>query len=535
MTGKTKPMSQVKQLLRLIKQGYNNKKIARELGVSRNTVKSYRRKVDGQPQDIDRLLETDDPVLEKCFHAGNPAYLEKRFNDLKDRLDDMMGDLKDPHVTKKLLWEEYRSQYPEGYGYTQFCYHLSQHQKAAKPDMHLEHLPGDKLYIDFAGDQISYIERGTGEVVKCQVFVGCLPYSDYSFAIAVRSQTTQDFLYALSACLQNLGGVPRLLVPDNLKAAVNKATRYDPEINRALEDFANHYGCVVFPARVRAPQDKSSAENQVKLIYQRIYARLRKDQFFDLTSLNEAIKAKNRDHNQTRMQQHPYTREEKFLAEERSLLAPLPAVPFELKYYRDLTVAKNNHIYLAQDKHYYSVPYTQIGKKAKVIYTRSMVHIYVRGDQVAVHPRDYRPGKYTTDPDHLCSQHQHYLDRSPEYYIRQAGKKSQVLARLVTLIFEQDKHPEVLYRSCDGLMSLQRKTDPQVFEKACQIAIDNQIYVYGFISNIITNKMTENTLEEKHKPLPNHDNIRGREYFKQTTLNFNFYDNRSASITNEPA
>ena len=172
MAGKTKPMSQIKQLLRLIKLGYSNKKIARELGVSRNTVKSYRRKTDGHPQDIDRLLETDDPVLEKCFHAGNPAYLEKRFNDLKDLLDDMIGDLKDPHVTRKLLWEEYLSKYPDGYGYTQFCYHLSQHRKAAKPDMHLEHLPGDKLYIDFAGDQISYIDRGTGEIIKCQVFVG---------------------------------------------------------------------------------------------------------------------------------------------------------------------------------------------------------------------------------------------------------------------------------------------------------------------------------------------------------------------------
>ena len=260
MSGKTKPMSQIKQLLRLIKLDYSNKKIARELGISRNTVKSYRRKVDGHPREIDRLLETDDPVLEKCFHAGNPAYLEKRFNDLKDRLDDMVRDLRYPHVTKKLLWEEYLSQCPDGYGYTQFCYHLSQHQKAAKPDMHLEHLPGDKLYIDFAGDQISYIDRSTGEVIKCQVFVGCLPYSDYSFAIAVRSQTIEDFLYALSQCLQDLGGVPKLLVPDNLKSAVNKATRYDPEINRALEDFANHYGCVVFPARVKAPQDKRNVK-----------------------------------------------------------------------------------------------------------------------------------------------------------------------------------------------------------------------------------------------------------------------------------
>lgn len=149
-----------------------------------------------------------------------------------------------------------------------------------------------------------------------------------------------------------------------------------------------------------------------------------------------------------------------------------------------------------------------------------MVYIYARGEQVAVHARDYRPGKYSYEPGHLCSHHRHYLDRSPEYYIRQAGKKSQMLAQLITLIFEQDKHPEVLYRSCDGLFSLHRKTDPLVFEKACQLAIDNQIYSYRFISNIINNKMTENILNEKHKPLPDHANIRGSEYYKQTTLNF---------------
>ena len=380
MAGKTKPMSQIKQLLLLIKQGYGNKAIARELGMSRNTVKSYRQKAAHNPASIDHLLEQDDPVLESNLHAGNPAYSDGRFTAFKDRLDNLVGELKDPHVTKKLLWEEYRSQCPGGYSYTQFCYHLLQHQKARNPTMHLEHKPGEKLYIDFAGDKLSYTDRNTGEIIKCQVFVACLPYSNYSFAMAVRSQSIEDFLYALSECLRELGGIPKILVPDNLKSAVVKANRYDPQINRALEDFANHYKFVVLPARVKKPQDKSSVENQVKLIYQRIYAKLRKDQFFGLASLNAAIKKKNREHTQTRMQQKPYTREEKFLAEEKPLLGPLPQTPFELKHYRELTVAKNNHIYLTEDKHYYSAPYIYIGSRVKVIYTRSMVRIYAKGE-----------------------------------------------------------------------------------------------------------------------------------------------------------
>lgn len=256
-----------------------------------------------------------------------------------------------------LLWEEYRREYPGGYGHTQFFFHLSQQLVARRPSMVLEHCAAEKLYVDFAGKPLSYVDIQTGEIISCQVFVACLPYSDYSFAMAVKSQSVEDFLYALSCFLAELGGVPKILVPDNLKSAITKASRYEPDVNSVLDDFANHYKIAVVPARVRKPKDKALVENQVKLIYTRIYAKLRNQQFFDLTSLNQAIGEKIREHNQTRMQQKPYCREECFLADERHLLSPLPEQPFELKYYKELKVAKNNHIYLSQDKHYYSVPY----------------------------------------------------------------------------------------------------------------------------------------------------------------------------------
>src|SRR5690606_2034995 len=255
-----------------------------------------------------------------------------------------------------------------------------------------EHKPGDKLYVDYAGKPLSYIDRQTGEEVKVQVFVACLPYSDYCFAMAGPSKKLEDFIHALSCCLMELGGVPLTLVPDNLKAAVIKANPYEPDINRALEDFANHYGTSVTPARPRRPQDKSLVENQVKLIYNRVYAKLRKLTFFDLPSLNKAIAQKVREHNQTRMQQKDYCREEKFLADEKHILQPLPQTSFEIKYYREHKVAKNNHIYLGMDKHYYSVPFTYIGTKVKVVYTRSLVKIYSKADPIATHLRNHRKG-----------------------------------------------------------------------------------------------------------------------------------------------
>ena len=524
MAGKPKPMSQIKQLMILHSQGKGKKTIARILRTSKNTVKTYLEKLEalqdpskGKGWTIGELIRLEDPVLEAKFHAGNPAYKKDgRYEDFKSRLPYFLSELKRVGVTKQLLWEEYRQQFPQGYSHSQFCFHLQQQQIASRPSMVLQHQPADKLYIDFAGKKLHYTDKDTGEIIKCEVFIACLSYSDYAFAMAVKSQTIGNFLHALSCCLVELGGVPRALVPDNLKAAVTKVSRYEPDINRGLEDFANHYGTTVVPARVGKPKDKALVENQVRLIYNRVYAQLRNMQFFDLTTLNEAIREKVKAHNQTRMQQKPYCREERFLAEEKKGLAPLPEQKYELKSYTELTVAKNNHIQLYEDKHYYSVPYRIIGQKVKVIYTRNMVYIYHKGKKVAAHIRSYVAGGYTTVKEHLCSHHQYYKDRSPRYYIKQAQRKSSSLHQLIALIFTQDRYPEQLYKTCDGLFSLYRKTEPERFEKACQMAIEYQNYSYKFILNLLQNRITESQQEHlAPKDLPKHENLRGKQYYQE--------------------
>jgi transposase len=515
MAGKPKRMGQIKQLILLHQQGHSIKSMARELGMSKNTVKTYLKKVAALQTSTGDLLQLDDPVLETKLHAGTPSYKQDRYEKIKCNLDYYFKELEKPGVTRYLLWEEYRAEHPNGYAYTQFCHHLNQYLRAQKPSMVLTHMAGDKLFIDFAGKTHPYVNMQTGEVVQCQVFVACLPYSDYGFAMAVPSQGIYDFLYALECCLHHLGGVPRAIVCDNLKSAIIKANRYDPDVNTALEDFANHYQTAISPARVRKPQDKALVENQVKLVYSRVYAKLRNMQFFDLPSLNKAFAQKVLEHNQTRMQQKDYCREEKFLSDEKHTLEPLPAERFEVKSYKELKVAKNNHVYLGCDKHYYSVPYAHIGQKAKVIYTRSMVYIYVKGERVAVHKRDYRPGTYSTCRDHLCSQHQHYGDRSPDYYKKLASLKSEVLYHVFEQMFSrEDIYPELLYRSCDGLLSLCRYSDPELFGAACQMALDYDNCNYRFIANIIKNKMVVLPEQIKEKPLPGHGNVRGSEFYQ---------------------
>lgn len=520
MAGKPKPMSQIKQLLRLHQQGWKIKTIARELGISKNTVKLYLQRVQQENWPIASLMALEGPVLEAKFHAGNPAYKDTRYQKLKDKLDYYAKQLEQTGVTKLLLWEEYHKEHPTGYGRSQFCHHLYQHIRARNPSMVLHHKPADKLFIDYAGKTLSYVDRSSGEVINCQVFVACLPYSDYGFALAVPSQKIADFIHALIRCLEFLGGVPALLVPDNLKSAIVKTDRYEPDINRALEDLANHYGTNVLPARVARPKDKALVENQVKLIYSRVYARLRNQQFFSLHALNEAITEKMYRHNQTRMQEKPYSREERFLADEKPLLGPLPTDSFQIKSYREYKVRQNNHIKLSEDSHYYSVPYQYIGETVKVIYSRSMVRIYHEGNQIGAHARDIRPG-YTTVANHLCSHHQHYLKRSPEYYLKKAKSVSSTLHELIGKLFTQDRHPEQLYSSCDGLLGIYRKIGTEKADKACKIALEYQYYSYSFVRKVLDNNMVDQQSTDPQKPLPGHDNVRGKEYYeKQLNIHF---------------
>jgi len=516
MAGKVTEMSRIKQLLRLHESGASNRRMAKTLGLNRGTVNTYIRKLSTGEMHTEELLELDEPVLEGKFIAGTAAYTDKRFETFKEHLPYFEKELGKRHVTRHLLWQEYLSRYPSGYRYTQFCYHLNQQLVARKPTAVLTHEAGEKLFVDFAGDKMEYVDRETGEIVPVHIFVACLPFSDYTFTMGVRTQTTDDFLYALSCCLRSLGGCPKVLVPDNLKAAVVKADRYEPELNRVMEDFANHYGFVVIPTRSAHPRDKANVENQVKIIYSRVYAKLRNQRFHSLKELNRALAEKTMEHNQTRMQRTDYSRQEKFLAGEKHLLRPLPEKDFEIKYYTSLQVGQNNCIYLGRDSHYYSVPYIYIGEKVQVIYTRTLVKIYCKNQLIATHERIVGFG-YTTDSQHLCSTHRHYNNRNPDYYIEIAKKKSTVLADVMISIFNgsnETKPPEVLYRTCDGLLSLCRKTDPVRFEKACRIALDGGVLSYRFIKALIGGKSLLME-EEEYKPLPSpQENIRGKQYYK---------------------
>ena len=478
---------------------------------------------EADPLSLDELLKLDDPVLEKRLTDGNPAYTDKRFEDFQSRLPyiaEELADKKRTHVTRHLLWEEYKQDNPNGYGYTQFCFHVSQYVDAQKPSfvMKQDRPGGEYLYIDFAGDTLSYTDPITNENIECHLFVAILPTSDYPFFKAVRSQKIEDFLDGLRSALEFFGGVPKILVPDNLKSAVVKSDRYQPEINTILEDFANHYGCVTIPARAYKPKDKSNAEGSVCRAYRHIYAPLRHEQFFSLEDLNNSISKLQKYFVQKRMQQIPFTREERFIALDKPNLKPLISEPFEIRIRVELKVQPNSYIYLGRDKSYYSVPYKYIGKKVKVEYTPTIVAIYAEGAKVAIHPRSLTYGKYVTISSHLPSYYENYVNLSPEKYIDRALAVSEKLAEVMVNIFTTHSSvpPETYYKSCDGLFHLQKTTPTDLFDRACEIALMVNQCKYSYILNLVRTKCSgfdSYNGDSVVFPDDTHDNIRGPQYY----------------------
>lgn len=506
MAGKSLPMNTLKQLLLKLQQGESKKQMARDLGISRNTLKNYLAVISQNSESIDQLIDKEDFEL---INALQPkAAVEKdHLSELEALFPWMEQELKQVGVTRHLLWEEYRSRYSKGYSYSQFCWHYQQWQKTQQVSMIMPHEPADKVFVDFAGKKLSYYSLETGQEIEVEVFASILGCSQYSFACAVETQNSEDFLWACRQMLEFFAGSPRAIVCDNLKTGVTKASRYEPDINRVFDDFSNHYQMAVIPTRVVRPKDKALVENLVRTLYTRVYAPLRNNTFHSLEQINLAIKEQLLTHNKAPMALKGQSRLDIYEKEEQSLLKALPKKGFELKYYKTATVQKNSHIVLSQDKHYYSVPMRYIGKKVDIVYTASSVAIYCDHQQFAFHTRNRLMHKYTTVPDHLPSQHSYHMGLSPDYFINWASQIDQAVARYIKLLIQQKNHPEQAYKSCQGIQSIARKLGNTKLIEAASKGLELEVYNYMFIKNHMEKKAE--TPVSPMPLLPLHENIRG--------------------------
>lgn len=510
-------MNKIKQIIRNYVSGLGTKQISVITGVSRNTVKDYlkRFKATGlTAQEVETMpdAELSNLILAKTETPPDP----KRQAVLQPLLPGIVKALRKKGMTSHQQWQEYYAKHPDGYKLSQFRLYVNLYLKKKNISMHFEHKTGDKVFVDYAGAHLYLTDTETGELTPVEVFVGVLGCSQYTYVEASLSQQKEDFIQSCRRMLEYFGGVPKAIVPDNLKSAVTKGSKYAPVINETFETFSEHYNTTILPARPRQPKDKSLVEGAVKLIYQRIYTKLSDRTFTSLNALNEAVWDALEDYN-SRALRGEESRKQQFEEMEKNALLSLPELPYEIRKLKICTVLQNSHVCLAEDKHYYSVPYQHMGKKVKLLYNDTTVEIFYKYHKIAHHPRDKRRHKYTTDKEHLAAGQQYFASWSYEFFITEGNKIGSEVACYMGKLMDSKAHAEQGFKSCAGILHLAKKAGAQRMINACKRAMEYQSFSYPTIEEILRknldNLASEEQSQEADIATPVHHNIRGKEYY----------------------
>ena len=490
--------------------------IGRALQVSRTAVTKYLECFRGSGLTWEQAQELPDSELLAVLEGQRVAPTSARYQRLAERFPMMVKELRRKGVTLQLLWEEYLREHPDGYQNSQFCHHFHLWRKSAEVSMHIDHQAGEKLFVDYAGDKLAIVDPDSGAVQPVETFVAILGASELTYVEASATQQSEDWIRCNERALRYCGGCTQVIIPDNLRSAVSRSDPYEPGINPVFDAFAQHYGVVIMPARVRQARDKALVENAVRLSYQRIYAPLRDRTFHSLEQLNAAIWELLEEHNARRFQRLPYSRRELFEQIERHALAPLPAHHFPLQQTREVTVQFNYHVELREDRHHYSVPWQLRTRdprtKVKLLYDERTVSVYYDNVRIVEYQRDRRPGGYTTLPDHMPPQHRMYAEWSPERLLRWARAHGSNVAAVITEVLHDAKYPPQAFRSCLGILNLEKSYGAPRLDRACQKALCYRLCSYRRIENMLKLGL-EDEQEQPQLSLPRHENVRGSRYY----------------------
>jgi len=457
-------MRRIREILRLRYEAeLSGRAIARAVGVSNSTVSGLLARAE--------LAGLAWPLPE----GTTDAELEERL--YRDRCQPV-GDSREPdwarvheelrrhkHLTLRLVWTEYRREHPDGYGYSWFAERYRAWRGHIDVVMRQHHRAAEKLFVDWAGDTLPYVDSATGEVREAHLFLAVLGFSNYTFARAYENERTESFLSAHARAFEHFGGVPELLVPDNLKTGVKRPDRYEAEIAAPYADMAAHYDCVVMPARVGKPRDKAKVEVGVQIAEREILAPLRHRTFFSLTEMNAAIAERLRAVNERPFAKLPGSRASVFREREAALLRPLPAEPYAYRTRKLARVHIDYHVEL--EGHYYSVPYHLVREKVELRFDERTVEVYHEGVRVAVHVRSRGRGRATTLEEHMPAKHRAVASWTPERIELWAAKTGPETAALCRVIMAARPHPELGFRSCLGVLRLGDRYGPARLEAAC--------------------------------------------------------------------
>jgi transposase len=513
-------MRKIKECLRMKWScGLSHEKIAKALGLSKGVVTKYAKLAVAAGLDWERASSLDETALQQLLIPS-----VKRSRGARPVPDWAIAhrEMHKKGVTLQLLWEEYVDAHTgeDTYRYTQFCSLYHGYAATLKRSMRQIHRAGEKLFIDYAGPTVPITDQLTGEISQAHIFVAVLGASNYTYACATVKETQADWLHGLAGALRFIGGVPEMIVPDCPKALISNADRYEPVINRTAQDCARHYGTVILPARPRHPQDKALAEVGVQIVERWILARLRRQCFFSLTELNQAIRPLLDDLNRRPFQKKDGCREEWFQLLDRPVLKALPACPYEIANFKYCKVNIDYHVDI--EGHYYSVPHNLVRQQLEARITCTTVELLLRGSRVACHAKSAKRGAHTTIAEHMPAAHRAHLEWSPQRLLnwgRDIGPNTHLI---VGHQLTSKPHPEMGYRACLGLLSLARQYGNERLEAACARAVSlgalNRRSVVNILKAGLDSQPLPVTPAEQHATQtdwisPHHDNVRGPGYY----------------------
>jgi len=512
MSTKRLSMRKIREVLRL---KYGLQKSIREISqsclIGKGTVSDYLLRASAAGISWPLPEDLDDTRLERLLFPSSGPF---RRNLPMPCWTEVHEELKRKGVTLALLWHEYKEKHPNGYQYSWFCHEFKRWSGVIDVVMRQNHRAGEKCFVDYAGHTVPVVDRLTGEIKDAQIFIGVLGATNYTYAEASESQGLSDWIASHVHMFEFMGGVPEVLVPDNLKSGVSKACYYDPDINPTYQDMARHYNTIVLPARVRAPRDKAKVETGVQIVERWILAKLRNHTFFSLADLNREIRRLLDELNDKPFQKLPGSRKSMFDSIDRPALKDLPVNPYQYAEWKKATVHIDYHVEV--DGHYYSVPYQLVKKKVDVRITVSTVECFYKNKRVASHKRSCRKGHHTTIKEHMPIRHQKYLEWTPERFLRWAAKIGPYTAGLAEKIIASRIHPQQAYRTLMGIMRLGKSYSEPRLEAACERAIAIGSTSYRSVESILKNSLDRKPLQQKDESVPvRHSNIRGSHYYQK--------------------
>lgn len=504
-------MRKIREILRLAWScGQSRQSTATSCGVGKTTVTDVVARATAARLSWP-LPPLDDDALERLLyppviHPALRTVLLPDWNSLHNEL------VTHKNLTLMLLWQEYKEREPNGYQYSYFCDLYRLWHKSLDVSMRQEHRAGEKLFVDYCGQTLPIVDPATGEIRDAPVFVAVLGASNYTYAETTWSQGLADWTGSHVRTFSFIGGATKCIVPDNLRSGVTKPCRFEPEINATYQEMARHYGTAVVPARVRRPKDKAKAEVGVQIVQRFILAGLRKRTFFSLAEANAAIRERLDLLNNRPFRKLTGTRRSRFLEIDQPALLPLPESPYQYAQWKKLRLNIDYHFDL--DGHFYSAPHRLRGEQLDIRYTETTVECFFRSNRVASHAKSNQKGKHTTIHEHMPKAHQEYAEWTPQRILSWAAGIGVATAQAVETILSRRAYPEHGYRSCMGILSLEKRYTKERLEAACQRALLIKGLNYKSLKSILENNLDQKPLPlQLELPSVPHDNIRGTDYY----------------------